>query len=161
VRGPVALCLLMTSLALASCSSPARPWSEDLTWTGTVSGSLTQARGTCYLHSGLVRVIYLHSSDGRIEVTIPRRAHGSYKETLVDPAGSVILHIDEGGLGSSSPRSGLASPDGDVGLFIAASGSVTYGSNGNAGSMDVWLSQQLANMMGPASVHLSGTWSCQ
>jgi len=157
-RSRLATTALLAAIALAGCTEPsytttttttsasftATPLPESLSWTGRVSGHLTQAYATCHLYPGFATdAIVLRNRSDSIDIEIPVHAEGVMKITAVTDVG---LHLDTSSGGS---------------LYLAISGSVTYSKGGDSGSLNVALAQQLAGPLEPAVLRLTGDWRCR
>jgi hypothetical protein len=140
------------SLSPPATSTPivsSGPWPESLSWSGVAHGALTEAYGTCRLYpfaSPPLDQVALNNLDHSVEITIPRHAPGIVPLPKQGFGGDVSLRLADNSAAVN---------------YFPTSGTVTYGLDGNAGSLDVWLAAQVsARSLGPPSLHLSGGWTC-
>lgn len=127
------------------------PWSESLSWTGSVSGTLTEAYGTCHTEpsaSPPLDSIALSNASGTVSISIPRH----------NPTPAVVQLPQQGFAGNVS----LYAPIGEgADLFLPTAGLVTYAAGGDSGSLDVMLAAQGAHgALGAPYVQLRGSWTC-
>jgi hypothetical protein len=116
---------------------------ESLSWTGAGKGTITEAYATCHLQYS--NQIYLHTTDGSVEFSLPLHAPGIVAQSFANQGAS--LHLQPG----VGPQRYT--------LFLAASGSVTYSPDGISGSVNAWLAPQ-SNVPTSPSIHIVGTWRC-
>jgi hypothetical protein len=125
---------------------PSPTWSlqpESLSWSGETNGTLTQAYATCHLTP--TGDIALRSADSSVEFALPGHTPGTVAQSFANLG--VSLHVQPGvGIHLYT-------------LFLGASGSASYATDGVSGSVDAWLAAQ-SNVPTSPSVHISGMWKC-
>ena len=131
---------------------------ESVSWSGAVTGALTTADVTCNSNPGLpANFIALHSIDGAREIDIAH--HGAGVTMAAPDVQTVSLQMNVGG--QQPARSGTMTAS-TATIYLAVSGTVTYGSTGNSGSMDVLLAPDSDERSLPSpNVHMIGNWSCR